>query len=817
MQRWTWVQDLLGPQNLLGPQQLKGKSFYLDSVKSRHSTVLVEAITRLGGNVESFLNKDVNIVITGSQEAWTECQPREALRVAGGTKGVASCSPVSAHNRQSQDGTSSQRCATPRPAVCGSRGKALLEKAIGNNERCRGSSVLTNARMWGVKIVHVDDFLLYIERLTAATARAKNRKVEKKAGGSSAPKVAKAGALKSPCLKIEDSSRKYRPLHLQSMVFPTLGYTGRFSPFEPPAPPPPEAGKDQGNHRTKERRPDPSTSQEKLPPPLPLTPSPRRARKKTVGFCECCQLAFKEQDEHLKSDQHRGFVRDATHYSVLDQLVALMEPVFARGPTESLATTRLPSPRVLPLDSSLELDPQAHSEAEKAIQALLSQGSPPRPRPQPARDTAALPVSPERAEAGPGAVPPAASANPAPASSPSPPARQRRRPETGRAREAEDGGAGSGRVEPPAGSSWPAPASRTPGPPETDRAGSGTLRSAPPSPGPNPRKRGRASSLSPRASKRRRTNRQPASDPAVAQSRRAASLSIDPVHPTRKAPPLPVPPPVPAGCSSQSDAPGVAERKREADLESGGGPRVDAHPEPSRSPCNLSPPLHGLAVTGCGNGSRVTSSVSHEHRRTEPHPRGLPDVESRLMEDVLPVVTDLPQPPPPSLRDSFEVSDPAATFTACPQPSPVPRDFSPLPPLPHPSGDPCFPPATPNSDPAHAQSFSSAFNVSGLLPDPSACSPSSSESDWDRGLLSRLAPAVPPPARGGQCLWDLDLLQRPCAGMRGSGYESRLCSVLHPPTPPPSLCGEDTDPALFSRTTDQCLETCAIQGLGVNM
>ncbi|XP_061086420.1 protein DBF4 homolog B [Conger conger] len=173
MQRWTWVQDLLGPQ------QLKGRSFYLDCVKSRHSSLLVEAIADLGGSVESFLNKDVNVVISGSQEAWLECQPSEVQRAAGGTKAMAPGSPVSAHHRQSEDSTGSQRPATPRPPVCGSRGRALLEKAISNNERCRGSSVLANARLWGVKIVHVADFLLYVERLKVATAQAKNKKAER--------------------------------------------------------------------------------------------------------------------------------------------------------------------------------------------------------------------------------------------------------------------------------------------------------------------------------------------------------------------------------------------------------------------------------------------------------------------------------------------------------------------------------------------------------------------------------------------------------------------------------------------------------------
>lgn len=31
--------------------------------------------------------------------------------------------------------------------------------------------------------------------------------------------------------------RKYKPLHIQSMTFPSLWYSGRFSPFESPPPP----------------------------------------------------------------------------------------------------------------------------------------------------------------------------------------------------------------------------------------------------------------------------------------------------------------------------------------------------------------------------------------------------------------------------------------------------------------------------------------------------------------------------------------------------------------------------------------------------
>lgn len=39
------------------------------------------------------------------------------------------------------------------------------------------------------------------------------------------------------CIQFSCSlTRKYKPLHMQSMTFPTLWYSGRFSPFESPPP-----------------------------------------------------------------------------------------------------------------------------------------------------------------------------------------------------------------------------------------------------------------------------------------------------------------------------------------------------------------------------------------------------------------------------------------------------------------------------------------------------------------------------------------------------------------------------------------------------
>lgn len=118
------------------------------------------------------------------------------------------------------------------------------------------------------------------------------------------------------------------------------------------------------------------------------------------------------------------------------------------------------------------------------------------------------------------------------------------------------------------------------------------------------------------------------------------------------------------------------------------------------------------------------------------------------------------------------------------------------------------PPSSQDSHPSLSQSFSSVCIESALLPNLSTLSPASSDSDWDCELLSRLAPApaLPLQRTGGSCELDLEMLQRPCNWTHNTSYESRLCSALQPPSPPPSLCGEATEPSLFSRTVMQSLE-----------
>lgn len=110
-----------------------------------------------------------------------------------------------------------------------------------------------------------------------------------------------------------------------------------------------------------------------------------------------------------------------------------------------------------------------------------------------------------------------------------------------------------------------------------------------------------------------------------------------------------------------------------------------------------------------------------------------------------------------------------------------------------------------------SQSFSSICIESALVPD--MFFPASSESDWDSGLLSRLAPPVHLQSKEERCGLDLGLLlQSSCSGMQDGSYASRLCSVLQPSVS--SACAAFGEPNAIYRTIET-MDRRMVQSLGV--
>ncbi|XP_066444008.1 protein DBF4 homolog B isoform X2 [Eleutherodactylus coqui] len=259
-----------------------GKLFYMDLPHNKQTQLLSKAIVRRGGVIESFLSRDVNYVVTGNRKAAdvTNGEPN-------GRKGNGSQHPA-AENIE-------------KPPY--SRGKQLLKKVVQSQE-C--SSVLSSARSWGVCILHLDEVLEYLARLTK---RRMNRpSVEKGAVG--AAQTIKVGKLKSPFLKIEDQSREYCPIHCSFSNFPECSFiSSDRSPFE-------TAPTNNSTHK------DPRDQKE--------GEKPRNWEK--IGYCECCQITYQKLSEHLISKQHCRFALKASNYRAIDDLASLIHYDFVPLP-----------------------------------------------------------------------------------------------------------------------------------------------------------------------------------------------------------------------------------------------------------------------------------------------------------------------------------------------------------------------------------------------------------------------------------------------------------------------------------------------------
>ncbi|NXN35818.1 DBF4B protein, partial [Rhinoptilus africanus] len=260
---------------------------------------------------ESFLSKEVSYVVSSNKEAkrdkaraQTEKQSNVTSEDAKSTTPMPSTSKGN-HPRPHQK---------PPDTALISRGKELLQKAMKNQVSSvrtgfsLAGSILANARLWGVQILHVDGILLCRLKFSSWCCTL----FPGAAGelGSCCSRWRGTGKLKPPFLKVEDQSRQFRPFHHQFKTFPDLNFLApkSSSPFEPL--------KNLSNScRVSER--------EKSPRSTPIT-----VPKKKRGFCECCQETFEELQKHLQSPQHKRFALDDSQYAPVDRVISQLTNSF---------------------------------------------------------------------------------------------------------------------------------------------------------------------------------------------------------------------------------------------------------------------------------------------------------------------------------------------------------------------------------------------------------------------------------------------------------------------------------------------------------
>ncbi|KAM8869634.1 protein DBF4 homolog A isoform 2-T3 [Spinachia spinachia] len=296
------------------PAQVKpfaGKVFYLDLPSNRTADMLERDIGHLGGIVEKFFSKEIEYLVSNKREArYVHCIKQDSPVV------VPDSGPSSPQPRSNHDDSKSKSQVQTDTSVP-SRGKSLVEKVVKEQERVKMNKILSNALEWGVKILYVDDVITYVKKKKkifssqCPATNAVKTSVKAESAEQQGFKKSKGGRIRKPFVKVEDSSRHYRPIYLTMPNIPefNLRTLPPHSPFcvEDKAPP--------GNKQSARRGAKVSASEE--------LPNGRKKNKKRGGYCECCMIKYENVTTHVKSDRHKAFSR-SDEYLVLDKLVSTL-------------------------------------------------------------------------------------------------------------------------------------------------------------------------------------------------------------------------------------------------------------------------------------------------------------------------------------------------------------------------------------------------------------------------------------------------------------------------------------------------------------
>ena len=282
------------------PNIFKGHSFYLDLNGYGFVTDLEKDIESLGGKVESFLSREVKYVVTNRR---------------GSLAGSPSVTDQSSPGMPSKDSPHS----TQSPLAL-TRGRALLLKASKSQQGnpLPSQDVLTRAKEWGIKTLHLSDVQRKVDKEKALWECPRDGgSTKQKKRRSSGKKSASVKHLSGNYMKFENVSGKHRPCYeqfsgsVQAVYIPAPdeeGVTG--SPFENPA---------------RQQQQATAAKASKAVKPAASTPAPAATAKKHIqyasGYCECCQMKYKGLKEHFQSQTHLKFIKCKDNFSELDTTI----------------------------------------------------------------------------------------------------------------------------------------------------------------------------------------------------------------------------------------------------------------------------------------------------------------------------------------------------------------------------------------------------------------------------------------------------------------------------------------------------------------
>ncbi|XP_077124379.1 protein DBF4 homolog A isoform X2 [Ranitomeya variabilis] len=301
-----------------GPTQkpFTGRVFYLDITSRLVAEKLEKDIKELGGIVEGFLSKEISCLITSKKEAKCAKSLKYQCSIPSPEPASGSSSARPSDQRGDyQDGGSSKK--PGKEDV--SRGKSLLKKVIKEQEIISKNSILANAMNWGVRILHLDDAKIYIDQkkrlLQPMQQTEKPDAPTKPVDKRQTRRQTKVQKLKSPFIKVEDSSCQYRPIFLVLPLFRSFQSTAK-------------------NCRPVANKPVAAPKQTEIKQNLNKTwhgqgqnegnISPKLEERKRQGYCECCLQKYEDLATHLASPQHVNYGL-GPYYQDVDNIITSFE------------------------------------------------------------------------------------------------------------------------------------------------------------------------------------------------------------------------------------------------------------------------------------------------------------------------------------------------------------------------------------------------------------------------------------------------------------------------------------------------------------
>ena len=176
------------------------------------------------------------------------------------------------------------------------------------NSRAK-NDIVTIAGNLGIQVRYLEEYEDLLDRMDGKKRNERDRKAKKVS--SHAKKTTTKRKLKAPFLKVEDRSMLYQPLIKEMDTWPRIFFDSvqPNCPFEPPAP---RTRKQTKTHLV----PSSSTKRSGGVVKAKL----RLSSSKKVGYCELCDIHYKELEQHLRGAKHRKNASNSDTYREFDNI-----------------------------------------------------------------------------------------------------------------------------------------------------------------------------------------------------------------------------------------------------------------------------------------------------------------------------------------------------------------------------------------------------------------------------------------------------------------------------------------------------------------